>query len=142
MGLCQLIYVSTARDADMDEAELARILESAVRHNSPDGITGMLLYAGGSFMQVLEGEQAMVEATFARVKHDPRHRDVIIIDERQVEARDFSQWRMGFRVLNATDAALHPGYAPFFSHGFDAAEIGARPGVALDMLKDFATNQR
>ena len=142
MGLYQIIYVSTAVDADLDEAELARILESAVRHNTPDGVTGMLLYSGGSFMQVLEGEQAKVRETYARVALDRRHRDVITIDERPVPARDFSQWRMGFRALSSSDAATQPGYAPFFAHGFDAAQIGAKPGAALEILKAFADNQR
>lgn len=142
MGLFQLIYVSTASEADLDEGVLADILESAVRHNTPDGITGMLLYAGGSFMQVLEGEQSKVEETYARVQTDPRHRDVIIIDERPIEHRDFSQWRMGFRALKSADAATHPAYAAFFAQGFDARLMGARSGDALDMLKDFAANQR
>lgn len=142
MGLYQLIYVSSADSADMSEDELARILESAVRHNTPDGITGMLLYAGGSFMQVLEGERAQVEETYARVERDPRHHDVMMIDAQPVEARDFTQWRMGFRRLGAADAIAHPGYAPFFAHGFNASQIGARPSIALEMLKDFARNQR
>jgi hypothetical protein len=30
---------------------------------------------------------------------------------------------------------------PFFRHGFDAAGIRAKEGLALDMLKNFASTQ-
>jgi hypothetical protein len=53
MALSELIYVSTV--VGESEHELGAILESSVRHNQLNGITGMLLYYRGGFMQVLEG---------------------------------------------------------------------------------------
>jgi hypothetical protein len=49
---------------------------------------------------------------------------------------------MAFHGVNAEDAKMLPGYAPFFEHGFDAAAVGAKPGLALDMLKRFAATNR
>jgi len=137
MGLIRVIYVSTARDS-VDARELADILNVSVRNNEPSGLTGMLLYAGGSFMQVLEGDAAAVDATLARVKRDPRHTDVLEIDRSAVDERAFAKWHMGFRSLDAADAVAHPNYAPFFTHGFDPAALGARPGTALELLQEFA----
>ena len=117
MALIHLIYVSSATAA-CDAAELEKILVASARNNAPLQLTGMLLYAQGNFMQVLEGEEAAIEQ------------------------RSFDQWSMGFRRLGATEALAHPAYAPFFERGFDAAKIGAHPGLALDMLKEFSIDQR
>jgi hypothetical protein len=137
MGLERVIYVSTANHA-IDASALADILDASVRNNGASGLTGMLLYAGGSFMQVLEGDSEAVDATLARVCRDPRHSDVFEIDRSPIEERAFANWRMGLRRLDASDVVTHPGYAPFFQHGFDPAGLGAKPGVALDLLQEFA----
>lgn len=137
MSLIHLIYVSTARE-ELDVVQLDKILESSVRHNTEQGVTGMLLYANGNFMQVLEGDAAAVDETFSRVKDDPRHHGVFLIERAPIAQRAFARWTMGFKRLDAQDMATHPDYAPFFSPGFDAASIGAQSGVALEILLDFA----
>ena len=141
MALIQLIYVSAARK-EFDVAELDRILESASRHNTPQDITGMLLYAAGSFMQVLEGEADAVDETYGRITADPRHHDIFLITREPNEQRNFAQWRMGFRRLGANEAATHPAFAPLFKYGFDAESIKAQPGLALNLLKEFGSRQR
>jgi len=141
LALIQHIYVSTAVVA-ADSAMLEEILAVSVRNNTPVGITGMLLYAGGTFMQVLEGEAEAVDATHDRIERDPRHTGIIVLEHAPVTARSFSRWTMGFRGLGAVEAASHPAFAPFFSEGFDAARIGAAPGVGLSMLQHFAVDQR
>lgn len=141
MSLIELIYVSTATE-EIDAAGLDRILESAARHNQPQGVTGMLLYAGGSFMQVLEGEESAVDETMGRVVQDPRHTDIIVLCREPIAHRSFLQWNMGFRRLGASEGTTHPAYAPYFQNGFDAASIGAHPGLALEMLREFSLSQR
>lgn len=136
MALIHLIYVSTARE-EFDTPELDRILDTAVRRNGERNVTGMLLYAGGTFMQVLEGAAADVDETFARICRDQRHTDIIVIEREPIAARSFATWSMGFRRLGAADAGASPGYAPFFAQGFDAAAIGAKPGLALELLVGF-----
>lgn len=137
MALNQLIYVSSAT-RKLDESDIGKILESAVRNNTANAVTGMLLYASGNFLQVLEGHEAAVDETFSRISQDGRHRDIIEISREAVPSRDFAAWAMGFRGVSANDAKALPGYAPFFEQGFNAATIGTKPGLALDMLKSFA----
>ena len=141
MALIHLIYVSSATAA-CDAAELEKILVASARNNAPLQLTGMLLYAQGNFMQVLEGEEAAIDQIYSRIVKDPRHTDVFVIEREAIEQRSFDQWSMGFRRLGATEALAHPAYAPFFERGFDAAKIGAHPGLALDMLKEFGLDQR
>jgi hypothetical protein len=141
MALSQLIYVSSAT-RPLTGDDIRKILESAVRHNSANDVTGMLLHASGSFLQVLEGEDAAIDEVFARISADDRHHNLVVIARDKVAARDFGAWSMGSRGVNADDAKALPGYAPFLEHGFDAATIGAKPGLAFDMLKRFAANNR
>lgn len=141
MPLIHLLYVSTA-SADFDSTQLAQVLDSSARHNAPQEITGMLLYAAGNFMQVLEGEAAAVDETYARILKDPRHSDVFLLERAPIAQREFGQWSMGFRRLGAAESVSHPAFAPFFEGGFDAQSIGAKPGLALDMLREFGTHQR
>lgn len=136
MTLSNLIYVSSAR-AGLASHDLEAILDVAQRNNQRRGLTGMLLYAGGNFMQVLEGEAEDIEKAFVAIQKDPRHYDVVVLDQGPIAARSFRDWRMGFRTLDATDSEAHPGFAPFFANGFDAASIGARKGAALDLLTTF-----
>ncbi len=138
MALLQLIYVSTLA-AGTSEAEIVQILETSVRRNTAVGITGMLLFAQGNFMQVLEGERGAVEETYARIVRDPRHDWVLEIDRWEVELRDFLRWSMGYRHLSADELARVPS-AELFLHVRDPLVIRARPGLALDLLRDFAAN--
>ena len=138
MGLVQLIYLSDL--AAKDESEIAPILKSAVKHNSKNGITGMLLYSGGNFLQVLEGEKAAVDETYARICRDPRHRNTVLLTEEPVTERHFANWQMGYRQLGAKHAASLPRYAPYFQFGFNTDAIRAKPGVALEMLELFSQN--
>nr|WP_245232496.1 BLUF domain-containing protein [Thiorhodococcus minor] len=135
-ALVHLIYVSTATQP-LSAAELEKVLDASVRHNAPQGVTGMLLYASGSFMQVLEGEVAAIDETFSRIVEDPRHTAIMLLHRGPLSARRFQSWSMGFRHLGAEDAAAHPEYAPFFQQGFNASRIDGRPGLALDMLAHF-----
>jgi hypothetical protein len=136
MSLIELIYVSTATH-ELSDLELRQILDSSVRKNAARNITGMLLYSAGSFMQVLEGAEADVDESMARIEKDPRHHDIIELSRTQVPAPAFAQWSMGFRGLTAQDAKSSPGFAPFFEHGFNAEMIVAKPGLAIDLLKNF-----
>ena len=137
MALIQLIYVSSAA-REMDEGDLHRMLESAVRHNETNNVTGMLLFASGNFLQVLEGEDAAVDEAMSRIQADPRHHGIILVSREEITGRDFGAWSMGFRGVRASDAEAWPGYAPYFESGFNASLIGAKPGLALDLLKTCA----
>lgn len=136
MTFSQLIYVSDL--VHTNEAVLSAILESAVRHNRENAITGMLLYSGGNFLQVLEGTRANVHATYARICKDPRHNNITLITEEEVPERHFANWSMGYRRLGADDIARFPDNAPLFQFGFKASALQAKPGAALELLRLFS----
>ena len=104
MSVFQLLYVSAAAKG-VDQAEIEAILASARARNAAQNVTGMLLYADRSFLQVLEGVQADVEAIFARIAKDPRHTGLSVLLEYNVPERNFREWSMGFERLQASDQA-------------------------------------
>lgn len=92
-GLHTIVYVSHA-EGEASDAELERILDVSRRNNARDGITGALLHRDGSFMQCLEGEEAVVRATFGRISVDPRHSGVLVLMDEAIEGRAFPSWSM------------------------------------------------
>ncbi len=88
----QLIYVS--QPFGFDDAMLNGILADSRRCNVRDGLTGALVCRADVYLQLLEGEQAAVEATFDRIARDPRHLQVERLWSGEVAARMFPDWAM------------------------------------------------
>ena len=107
MALYQLLYVSGAT-GPVGADDIAQILTASRRNNARLGVTGMLLYAGGAFIQVLEGEEQTVRDLSRRISHDRRHRNFMVLVEQQAEQRAFAQWQMGFKRLEADRAEDQP----------------------------------
>ncbi|WP_426492470.1 BLUF domain-containing protein [Hymenobacter sp. 102] len=93
--LHHLIYQSTAV-TPFSAAELERLLSQSRPHNAAAGITGILLYDGNRFMQVLEGAPEAVEATFGRIRNDCRHTEVQVLANGPIGQRQFGEWLMSF----------------------------------------------
>jgi hypothetical protein len=136
MAYTELIYVSTLLGDS--EQELKAILASSVKHNSLNGITGMLLYYRGGFMQVLEGDESVVMETYARICNDKRHHHITTLTITEVQQRHFDKWTMGYKHIDANEIAKFPQYAPIFDFNRQASAIKATPGLALEMLLLFS----
>lgn len=79
----RLVYVSAASRL-LSQSELVALLAESREHNSRQGITGLLLYRDGDFMQLLDGEELAVRQLFERIARDPRHRGAIVLVEENV----------------------------------------------------------
>ena len=95
-GLYQIAYDSVVAlpFGEAGQEELRRVMESSRRRNAEAGITGVLRYDGAYFLQVLEGPRAAVEATMQRIRCDPRHTDIRLLNAGPLERRDFGDWSM------------------------------------------------
>lgn len=112
VDLVQCIYMSAAvRPFDADA--LKALLAKARAHNERDGLSGMLLYAGGSFFQVLEGPAAAVDATYRRIQADSRHDALVMLVRERVKERSFADWTMGFYEASSEDVRAIPGLNDF-----------------------------
>jgi hypothetical protein len=133
MNPIQLLYTSSLKGKD--ESVLQPILESARRHNAVTGITGMLLYCEGSFLQVLEGPQTVVHATYERIRVDPRHCSIFKIDQIAVDKRHFSEWTMGFAPLALSDLRTFPELASAFKASDQEVASRVNSGTARKVLQ-------
>ncbi|MEN2425725.1 BLUF domain-containing protein [Chromobacterium vaccinii] len=141
MALQHLIYVSTAR-RELSNAELETLLESCVRHNLQNDISGVLLYGPGNFIQVLEGEAEAVAETYQRILDDPRHHNLIEILLEDIERRSFANWRMGFTRLDDAAIRKQPGFVDVYGPDFLPQRLAERPTLAMNILLSFRKNCR
>ena len=94
--LWQVAYVSRSSrpfaDAGLDALE-----DHARRRNAAAGVSGLLLFNGDAFLQVLEGAEAAVRDTFARIEADPRHHELMVVADEPTPVRRFGGWAMKVR---------------------------------------------
>ncbi|MEM9561783.1 MAG: BLUF domain-containing protein [Actinomycetota bacterium] len=110
----QLGYASAATRPFTDD-ELDELLTTSRANNAKRGVSGLLLYHEGSFLQVLEGERSLVEALFDKIAEDPRHTDKLLLFRNDGVQRCFDHWTMGFHRLRKGDAP--PGLNRFLETG-------------------------
>lgn len=131
-----LVYVSSAV-TPFSQSELATLLEKSRANNASLGITGMLLYKDGNFMQVLEGEEEQVMALNAKIIRDSRHRGVMILLKEHQPHRTFADWSMAFRDLGADDVKRLPGFNEFLNLDLTDRSFAADPSRAKKLLLTF-----
>lgn len=132
--LIHLIYVSEATVA-FESKDLHRLLAKARPNNDARGITGMLLYVDGFFLQVLEGNEGAVLSLYEKIGHDARHKKVSKLIAEPIEEREFEDWSMGYAEVGRTDLATIPGLNDFFTSGSCLDELDA--GRATTLLTAF-----
>lgn len=93
-------------------------------------------------MQLLEGERAAFDEALVIIGKDLRRRDIVILEAGPIAARSFADWWMGFHEFAVADAQALPGFAPFFARRPGVEAIGARKGLALDLLTSFRDTNR
>jgi len=131
-----LIYVSSAT-VPLETQDLRRLLAQCNITNQAAGVTGMLLYKDGNFMQVLEGEEARVRSAYAKIERDGRHHGLITLLQGPIEERAFPTWSMGFRDLTRPSDSVPDGYSEFMNLTFTGAEFTAKPTQARALLRLF-----
>ncbi|MEX0408499.1 BLUF domain-containing protein [Aquibium sp. LZ166] len=137
-GMLRLLYASGATERTTDEL-LDAILTVSRRNNAREGITGMLLAGEGVFLQVLEGEVTAVRSLVSRIRRDPRHRNVMILNEETISRRLFGNWDMGFKKLDAShgdDRKLFPTTRAALENRISRTD----GGIMLDTVLAFSTD--
>jgi len=98
-NLYQLSYISknlVTGDKNALQSQIESILISASKNNHKMNITGALLYSGGYFCQVIEGEEESIEEIFEIIQQDNRHTEITVLNFEKSEERSFSEWAMAF----------------------------------------------
>ncbi len=131
----QLLYVSNTGQ-HVGVGELDDILTASRHNNALMGITGLLLFIDGGFLQMLEGEERAVRELYARITADPRHINPQLMLDREVPVHAFPEWSMGFERPSMDD----PETAGMFGVAREAINGRLSPGtgrIVAMMLQTF-----
>ena len=103
--LVRLMYASRAASA-ITQDELSLILKKSKANNATVGVTGVLCYSTGIFLQVLEGGRMAVSKLYNHIVNDVRHHDVILLGYEEIGERSFVGWSMGQVNLDRLNPTL------------------------------------
>jgi hypothetical protein len=106
----QIIYSSESRKP-LQSNDLEEILEDARSRNGIEGISGALIYADRTFLQILEGDRAKVEALMDRIRSDARHENVTVLREGEIPVAKFAGWNMAYVGATPEQVARWSGIA-------------------------------
>jgi hypothetical protein len=101
MKLTSVTYTSLAR-LDLQASDLEDIHRVARDRNALDGITGLLVFNGTHFLQIIEGSENAIDDLVVRLRSDRRHTGFEIRDQRKVDFRSFPDWSMELVRVNAS----------------------------------------
>ncbi len=133
MDLVRLIYVSVMTE-ECDTSALQRILEVSHAKNTARKISGMLCYDPSYFLQCLEGPPEAVNALFADIIRDERHKRVTLLEYVNIAEREFGAWSMAFVHTSNIEKQLLEKYTD--GHRFDPFALSS--GQAHDFLAEVA----
>lgn len=98
MALQELIYTSLAIPNASHE-NVADILASSQRNNKMRDVTGLLLFDGDRYIQILEGSPENIDIIYGAITQDKRHFALELIHRGDIEGRAFTNWRMAYEEL-------------------------------------------
>jgi hypothetical protein len=130
-----VVYVSHA-SRELSAGELLELLETSRRRNARLLLTGLLLYADGRFMQVLEGSEAAVREVFDSILRDERHTDVHTLRLESKSQRHFPDWSMAFEDLGALGEDV-TGASKFLQPGFESSTLQQESSEVYQLLRAF-----
>jgi hypothetical protein len=126
--LVRLMYASRAVPA-LDQEELVTILRQSKANNPGTGVTGVLCFSGGIFLQVLEGGRSAVNKLYNRIGADPRHTDVELLLYEEIGERRFASWSMGQVNMSRLNPSLLLKYSATAS--LDPFSVSGKVSLAL-----------
>lgn len=101
----QLIYHSRPT-FDVSANILLDILERSQKNNDARKVSGVLVYHHGRFIQLLEGRSKSVGEIMDKIRHDPRHTDIQVVLDADVDGQPLCTWLMGFGSEDFADSRL------------------------------------
>ena len=130
--LVRLLYCS--RTVDTSAQAIESILTQSRQHNAQIGITGILCYGDGIFLQCIEGGRMQVSELYGSIQHDKRHKDVALLHYEEIFERRFSGWSMGQVNISKLNHSILLKYSE--KPELDPYAVSGK--VSLSLLEDLA----
>lgn len=141
MALITLIYVSSAAKS-VSYSDIQDILRQSREANEKKGITGLLLFKDGNFMQVLEGDADLVDELHQKISNDPRHGGIITLFREPILKRSFSDWKMGFKDIGHLTEDEKAGRSDYLDRPLNDTVYISNPNEAFILLQAFKNTVR
>ena len=136
-----LVYVSSAIRG-LSNDDINRIVMASEVSNKILNITGLLLYKGGNFMQLIEGDSNIIHKLHIKIENDIRHTGMITLLSENITHRNFENWSMGYQNIDSLMGNEREVIKPFIMGEFDSEIYRKYPYRALALLKAFKKNMR
>jgi len=134
--MIQTAYVSRASKAMTQEALLA-LLQQCLANNEASGVTGMLLYGNDTFVQVIEGEEDVLNTVVDKIQKDPRHSEIHFLYRKPLEQRQYTDWSMGFKRVSTQGLDSMAGSSAFGAKDFNFDYLIEHEAVVDDLMDHF-----
>jgi FAD-dependent sensor of blue light len=131
--LYTILYTSHAI-MNFDRYDHNSLLAQSRYKNKQLEITGMLLYAGKRYIQVLEGEKNKVLSLFSEIKKDTRHYEIRVLLQKDISKREFVDWTMGYKKINKDEYHNIPGLNKFLDNVDNLSESSNLESEAYKLL--------
>ncbi|MEQ1657545.1 MAG: BLUF domain-containing protein [Hylemonella sp.] len=125
--LVRLLYASRAIDTSPEAIE--NILVHSRQYNPTCGITGILCYGAGIFLQAIEGGRGAVSDLYGHIQRDVRHKDVVLLHYEEITERRFGGWTMGQVNLSRINTSILLKYSE--KPELDPYSVSGRVSLAL-----------
>lgn len=138
----ELVYCSTG--SSVGPKDITDILKTSRTFNLKNDITGCLLYHNDEFIQILEGNQDIVQQLFERIRKDKRHYGVTLLTESAKTQRAFPEWSMAYHSFGTAEAK-NIGQALFKDNFIAFSNFSEKPTQAVQlfwyMVKQLLTHE-
>ena len=131
--LFRLIYSSEAAPGLAAAEFEAMLAESRIR-NRAHGITGVLVFVEGAFLQILEGEKDDVLDLMQRIERDPRHSGIKVFYKQEVDERAFASWNMAYLSPSVEEVSKWAELESATTIGNVLASVESNPGRLPTMV--------
>ena len=132
--LDSLVYVSSATRL-LSLEEIGYLLNRARERNKEYGITGVLLYIGGNFMQYIEGPKDNLDIIYKIIQEDDKHTGLFLVSQEAIEKRQFGDWAMAYQTIDVEGYVGSPGERKLIEMLLEFPEV--KPTSARKVLQSF-----
>jgi len=120
--------------------DLLYLLEQCQSNNRKLGLTGLLIFGNGTFLQVIEGDDHIVEGLMEKISKDWRHTNFQIVAKFPIEERHYSDWSMGFEKLTEQTISEVPNLKDFTLSNFNPEYLSSNESVIESLLERHRTS--
>ena len=138
--MIQVSYISST-SRPMSHEALLSLLNECRRNNEKLGVTGLLMYANSTFLQVVEGEDDVVDNLVERICADERHEEIQMLRRTEIDERRYGQWSMGYNEVSEQDLEETEGLRNFSAEDFDFSLLVDNESVVDTLLERYRQSQ-